>query len=196
MRVRHLLPGVICCAAIGSLVLAVASAQTPATPAPGRGAPAPAARGRGGAGQAGAQGTLLQVMRGILYPASNVIFAAQSDDPAAIKPAADPATSPNPLTSSYGGWNAVENSGIALAEAASLLTIPGRRCSNGKPAPIQNADWQMWVQELRAAGMAAYKAAQMKNQDAILDAAGTVSEACSHCHDKYREVPGGVANRC
>jgi cytochrome c556 len=65
-------------------------------------------------------------------------------------------------------------------------------CANGKPAPIQNADWQMWVQELRDAGMAAYTAAQKKNQDAILDAAGVVSEACQHCHDKYREVP----NRC
>jgi Cytochrome C' len=195
MQVRPMLPAVICCAAIGSLFLAGAAAQTGRAQAPSRGTPAPAARGRGTA-QPRAQGTLLQVMRGILYPASNVIFAAQSDDPAAIKPAADPATSPNPLTSSYGGWNAVENSGIALAEAANLLTIPGRRCSNGKPAPIQNADWQMWVQELRAAGMAAYKAAQAKNQDAILDAAGTVSEACSHCHDKYREVPGGVANRC
>jgi cytochrome c556 len=54
----------------------------------------------------------------------------------------------------------------------------------------------MWVQELRDAGMATYKAAQAKNQDAILEVAGVVSEACSHCHDKYREVPGGVKNRC
>jgi hypothetical protein len=160
-------------------------------------APAPARGGRGAAPAARVHGNLLQVMRGILYPASNVIFAAQSEDPATIKPATpDPATSPNPLTSSYGGWTAVENSGIALAEAANLLTIPGRMCSNGKPAPIQNADWQMWVQELRDAGMATYKAAQSKNMDAILDAAGVVSEACQHCHDKYREVPGGVKNRC
>lgn len=183
MRLRHIPFAALVCALIVTLVIAGAAAQAPAR----RRGPAPAAR---------VQGTLLQLMRGILYPASNVIFAAQSDDPAAIKPAADPSTSPNPLTSSYGGWTAVENSGIALAEAANLLTIPGRRCSNGKPAPIQNADWQMWVQELRDAGMATYKAAQSKNQDAILDAAGLVSEACSHCHDKYREVPGGNANRC
>ncbi|MBI4886791.1 MAG: hypothetical protein HY824_06840 [Acidobacteria bacterium] len=182
MRVRHRLSGVIYCAAIGTVLLAGAAAQTAPTQGPRRGGPPPAARGRGAAPRV--QGTLLQVMRGILYPASNVIFAAQTDDPAAIKPAPDPATSPNPLTSAYGGWNAVENSGIALAEAASLLTIPGRMCSNGRPAPIQNADWQMWVQELRTAGMAAYKAAQAKNQDAILDAAGVVTEACSHCHDR------------
>ena len=90
----------------------------------------------------------------------------------------------------------MENAGIAMAEAANLLTIPGRSCSNGKPVPIQNADWQMWVQELRDAGMATYKAAQAKNQDAILDAAGSVSEACAHCHDESRDMPGGVANRC
>jgi hypothetical protein len=186
MRVRNRICGVIASYGIVTMCFAAAAAQTPA-PARGRGA-APAAR---------VQGNLLQVMRGILYPASNVIFAAQSDDPATIKPATpDPATSPNPLTSSYGGWTAVENAGIALAEAANLLTIPGRMCSNGKPAPIQNADWQMWVQELRDAGMATYKAAQAKNQDAILEAAGVVSEACQHCHDKYREVPGGVKNRC
>jgi hypothetical protein len=186
MLVRKMLLGVIASVAACTFLLAGVRAQAPA-PARGRGA-APAAR---------VHGTLLQVMRGILYPASNVIFAAQSDDPATIKPATpDPATSPNPLTSSYGGWTAVENAGIALAEAANLLTIPGRMCSNGKPAPIQNADWQMWVQELRDAGMATYKAAQSKNQDGILEAAGVVSEACSHCHDKYREVPGGVKNRC
>jgi hypothetical protein len=186
MRVRTVLLGVVVSVAVGAVLLGGVAAQAPA-PARGRGA-APAAR---------VHGTLLQVMRGILYPASNVIFAAQSDDPATIKPATpDPATSPNPLTSSYGGWTAVENAGIALSEAANLLTIPGRMCSNGKPAPIQNADWQMWVQELRDAGMATYKAAQSKNQDAILEAAGVVSEACSHCHDKYREVPGGVKNRC
>jgi hypothetical protein len=133
-------------------------------------------------------GMLIQVMRGILFPASNVIFAAQATDPATVKPADDPSTSPNPLSSSYGGWTAVENAGIALAEAANLLTIPGRVCSNGRPAPIQNADWQMWVKGLREAGMASYKAAQSKSVDAMFDASDVMTTACSNCHDKYREV--------
>jgi hypothetical protein len=182
MRIRQMTGAAIVCAGIGAVVAAHPStrAQGALSNVEGQGQPARV------------HGNVLQVMRGILYPASNVIFAAQSDDPAAIKPAADAATSPNPLTSVYGGWTAVENAGIAIAEAANLLTIPGRVCANGKPAPIQNADWRMWVQELRDAGMATYKAAQAKNQDAILEAAGVVSEACSHCHDKYREVP----NRC
>lgn len=182
MRIRQMTSAAIVCVGIGAVVAAHPStrAQGALSNVEGQGQPARV------------HGNVLQVMRGILYPASNVIFAAQSDDPAAIKPAADASTSPNPLTSVYGGWTAVENAGIAIAEAANLLTIPGRQCANGKPAPIQNADWRMWVQELRDAGMATYKAAQAKNQDAILEAAGVVSEACSHCHDKYREVP----NRC
>jgi cytochrome c556 len=61
---------------------------------------------------------------------------------------------------------------------------------------VQNADWQMFVQELRDAGMEASKTARTKNQDAILEAASTVADACRHCHQKYREVPGGFAKRC
>src|SRR3982751_1166766 len=56
---------------------------------------------------------LLQLMRGTLYPASNVLFAAQ-DDLSKQPAAADAATSPNPLTSTYGGWTAVENAGLAI----------------------------------------------------------------------------------
>jgi hypothetical protein len=143
-------------------------------------------------------GNLLQVMRGVIYPASNVVFAAQ-EDPAAVKPAADPSTSPNPLSSSYGGWTAVENAGISLAESANLLTIPGRVCSNGKPVPMANADWGPFVQDLRDAGMAVYKAAQSKNEDMVLDAVDKMTISCSNCHDVYREktnAQGGLAARC
>src|SRR5438128_2400855 len=106
------------------------------------------------------QGDLRQVMRGILFPNSNVIFAAQDKNPADIKPAKDPTLATDPLASTYGGWTAIENSGIALAEASNLLTIPGRMCSNGRPVPIQNDDWKKLVQGLRDAGMSTYKAAQ------------------------------------
>ena len=34
--------------------------------------------------------TLAQLMRGILYPASNIVFAAQRDNPADFPPAKDP----------------------------------------------------------------------------------------------------------
>jgi cytochrome c553 len=135
-------------------------------------------------------------MRGVLYPNSNVIFAAQSTNPAEIKPAGDSSTATDPLQSTYGGWTAVENSGIALAEAANLLTIPGRKCSNGLDAPANNPDWPQFVQGLRDAGMKAYQAAKSKNQDSMLDVADAVATACANCHDKYRDVSGGEADRC
>jgi len=141
------------------------------------------------------EANLAQLMRGILCPASNVIFFAQSEDPEKVPPAKDPALATDPLANSYGKWQAVENSALALAEAANLLTIPGRKCSNGLPVPIGNADWPKFVQGLREAGMKAYKAAQAKDMDKILDAADTMTAACANCHDKYREKPA-LAERC
>jgi cytochrome c556 len=151
--------------------------------------PAPAAE----AGQV--HSNLAQLMKGILFPNSNVIFAAQGDDPAAVPPASDPSVATNPLAGAYGGWQAVENGALALAESANLLIIPGRQCANGRPVPMGNADWPGFVQGLRDAGMTAYKAAQAKNQDAILEAADAVATACANCHDKYREKPS-EADRC
>jgi hypothetical protein len=188
-------------ALIGLVVVAAAvishvglGAQAPAKPVRAKPAAAPARPAAG----ARVQGNLLQVMRGVIYPASNVVFAAQ-EDPAAVKPAEDPSVSPNPLSSTYGGWTAVENAGISLAESANLLTLPGRRCSNGKPVPMQNADWAPFVQGLRDAGMTVYKAAQSKNQDTMLEAVDQMTLACSNCHDVYREKTekqGGLAARC
>lgn len=178
----------------------VAAAQTPArkvtTQAPTRGAPAPApARGAAAPAAPKIEANLLQLMRGIMYPSSNVVFAAQNDI-STFTPAADPSTSPNPLTSTYGGWPAVENAALALAESANLVLLPGRVCSNGKPAPVRRADWVKFAQGLREAGMAAYKAAQSRNQDAMVDVSGTVADACSACHDVYREKKGGPGDRC
>lgn len=148
-----------------------------------------------GASVAAPPANLAQLMRGIVYPASNVIFAAQTQNPAEIKPAADPAMSPNLLTSTYGKWDAVENSSLALAEVATLLTVSGRKCSNGVDVPVKNPDWPKFVAALRQAGMVAYKAAQSKDQDKIVDAANDVTAACENCHEKYREKPD-LAQRC
>jgi hypothetical protein len=101
----------------------------------------------------------------------------------------------DPLANTYGKWQAVENSALAIVEAANLLTLSGRKCANGIDVPIKNPDWPKYVQRLRDAGMEAYKAALSKNQDTITDASGTLSEACAACHDKYREKPT-LADRC
>ncbi len=170
-----------------SASLMAQTAAPKATPAPAK----PAAAGP--AMQVKAD--LRQLMRGTLFPSSNIIFAAQDQNPADVPPAKDPATATNLLASAYGKWEAIENSGLALSEVANLLMLPGRKCANGRDVPIRNGDWPKFVQGLRDAGMVVYKAAQTKNQDKIVDAADVMTTACANCHDKYREKPN-LADRC
>jgi hypothetical protein len=147
-------------------------AQTPASPTP------PAAN-------------LNQLMQGLFFPHSNVVFAPQRVNPAEIKRAAEPSGSTDPLTGVFGGWNAVETSALTLIEASDLLMTPGRTCSNGKPVPLDQPDWVKMVNDLRAAGRVAYQAALSKNIDKMFDAAEVLNVACSNCHNKYRR-----ATRC
>ena len=190
MRIRNVVfMLVVCVVSVMLLFSGVVAAQAPAT-------------GGGSAQGATAQppsqqihGSLLQVMRIIVFVNSNVIFTAQSVDPATMERDDFESISPSAMTGLYGGWQAVENAGLALAEAANLLTIPGRRCSNGRPVPMQNADWPKFVQGLRDAGMAAFKAAQTKNQDAIVEVSETVTVACANCHERYGDVEP-LINRC
>jgi len=140
---------------------------------------------------------LNQLMRGVLYPAANVVFSVQSDDPAAVTPVPgqDPSMATDPLTSTFGGWQAVENAALALAESANLLLVPGRVCSNGVPAPMADPAWATFVQEVRDAGLKAYTAAQVKDRDKVSALSETVSAACAHCHRKWRDRKT-PANRC
>ncbi len=117
-------------------------------------------------------GTLKQVMRGILLPASDALFAVQDKAPA-----------------NDAEWAVLENYGIAIAEAATLINMPGRLRSNGQPVPIHNADWVKFSDGLVAAGQAAYKAALTKKQDTVAGVADQLSEACANCHDVYRDAP-------
>src|SRR5271170_2921864 len=125
MRFRNLAFALLVCAGAATFFVGYSEAQG----------------GAGGAAQPKAQttakssaaaqvdGNLAQVMRGILFPNANVIFFTQSNNPADVKPASDPSLATDPLADTYGQWVAVENSALALSEAANLLTIPGRKCS-------------------------------------------------------------------
>ena len=157
-------------------------AQTPATTS------APAAE---------VHADLNQLMRGVLYPAANVVFFAQGDDPGAVKfvPGHDPSMATDPLTSTFGGWQAVENASLALAESANLLLMPGRVCSNGTPVPVKDPAWTTFVQQVRDTSMLAYKAAQAKDQDKMIAISEPLSASCAGCHRKWRDRKT-PANRC
>ena len=82
----------------GVVAMAVVQAQAPAATKPA--APKPAA-GAAPAARYRTHGNLNQVMRGILFPNSNVVFAAQSEDFAKIAQDKDPSTATDPLRGVY-----------------------------------------------------------------------------------------------
>ena len=131
-------------------------------------------------------GTLAQVMRGILFSNSNLIFDVQTRDPAAPPEADSRATATSAFAGIYAGWQAVENAAVALAEAQHLITMDGRLCENGRPVPVQQADFVKYAQELGEAGRAALKIAQSKDRDALIEVTNQVAGACENCHSVYR----------
>ena len=144
-----------------------------------------------------AAGDLAEVMRSILFPNSNLIFDAQSGDPAAPpEESADGTSTTARFAGIYTGWEQVENAAIALAEAANLITLP-RLCENvdddparnGEPVPIDSEDWKQYVAGLRTAGMrtAEWARLQQYDEDEVLMVTGDLAEACSNCHSVYRD---------
>jgi cytochrome c556 len=62
---------------------------------------------------------------------------------------------------------------------------------------VERDDFKKYAQGLVDAGMAAYKAAQSKNLDAMIEVTGTVSDACAACHEVYRDKgEAGSPERC
>jgi mono/diheme cytochrome c family protein len=163
----------------------------PAPPGP------PPSQAAGSATAFPAYGNLAQVMRGILFPASNLIFTVQTIDPGAPTPPVTQSASEKFSialwgTGIYKGWEIVDYAAIAIAEAAPLMLTPGRRCENGKPVPVNDPRWIKLSKEMAEAGMAAYRAAQTRNQETVSDMTGALSESCSNCHSVYRDRRGGA----
>jgi hypothetical protein len=180
---------------IGFLAAAVAGISGQA-PARGRGSAAPTPR-------AGAppkpDATLAQLMRGVLFPNSNLLFDVQQNDPGAPKQAGSVAGANATATYAnvYTGWQVVEGAAAALEESADLMLKPGRVCSNGKPAPTTRADFVKFAGDLREAGRKALAAANARNQQQVSDITNDLADACSSCHEVYRDKgPAGSPERC
>ncbi len=133
-------------------------------------------------------GNLAQVMRGILFPNSNILFDVQSTDPGNPPPVAAGGGATATFSGIYAGWQMVENAAIALGESANLINIPGRRCQNGRPVPMLQANWAVFTQQLKDAADVMLVAARAENQEAASDATNDVAEACYVCHEVYRDV--------
>jgi quinoprotein glucose dehydrogenase len=157
-------------------------------------------------------GNMAQLMRGVFFPNSNLIFTVQTRDPAA--PAAAAATDTQAGFSFvdwgagiYKGWELIDNAAIALADASPLMLTPGVRCENGRLAPVTDADWIKFTEELIAVSTRVYRLSQTRNQEAVSEATGDLSDACANCHRAYRDIrvpgrtldpgdPSNKATRC
>src|SRR5687768_5564735 len=142
-------------------------------------------------------GTLAQLMRSVFFPNSNLIFTVQTRDPAAPVPPPPP-TAQGVGTSVfewgmaiYAGWPVVENAAAALADASPLMLTPGLRCENGNLAPVNDADWIRFTEDTIAVAKRTLRLSQTRNQDAVSEITGDLSDACAACHQAYRDVGRG-----
>jgi Cytochrome C' len=144
-------------------------------------------------------GTLAQVMRGIYFPNANLIFDVQKIDPGAPKKksAEGGGSATDTYGNAYTGWEVVENAAVALTDGVDLILAPGRSCQNGKPVPYRQADFQKFAGDMRKAGLAVLQAAHTRNQEKVSDATNDLADACSNCHEVYRDKgPADSPARC
>jgi hypothetical protein len=142
-------------------------------------------------------GNMAQVMRGILFPSSNIIFNAQAEDPGAPRAAYDQGKGAFSWAAwgagIYSQWEMVDYAALAIAEAAPLLMTPGRRCENGKPVPLTDPEWIKATNDMVETGKAIYQWSQGRSVEGIDDIAGRLADACLNCHVVYRDKPGGTS---
>lgn len=183
---EHLKMNRLCCLMMTMTLLVAACTSEP--PAPVQPA-APAAK---------PYANLNELMRAVPFIHSNVLFDTQSNDPEGKELKTSKSFLVYSLgdTDVYAKWGGVEASAMAISEAANLLLIPGRRCLNGLPVPVEREDWKKYAAGLAAAGQAAYEAAKTKNMDKMLEVAETLTNACAACHDVYRDVDQVGKMRC
>src|SRR5579862_4229365 len=148
------------------------------------------------------EGNLAELMRAIAFPNANIIFNTQLKDPGA-QPKKALAQSPFDYTewgaTIYPGWLAVDQAAVAIAESAPLLLTPARRCQNGKPVPVDRADWKQYVSALVDVGKLAHQVSQKRDYDAFMEISEKLNDACANCHKVYRDkggTEGSGATRC
>jgi mono/diheme cytochrome c family protein len=146
-------------------------------------------------------GNLAELMRSIAFPNANIIFNLQVKDPGTEKPG--PAPVPFDYVkwgaTIYPGWLAVDQAALALAEAAPLLLTPGRRCQNGRPAPVDRADYRQYVADMVKVAQDAYSVSKSRNFEAFVAISDKLNTACANCHMVYRDKggpEGSGAARC
>ncbi len=106
--------------------------------------------------------TVNQLMKAIVIPTSDAIFQVAMKAPETDEE-----------------WTVMQNNALTLAESGNLLMIGSRAKDQG--------DWIKAAQALVNAGTVAFKAAEAKNEDALIEAGDQVYATCEGCHSRYME---------
>ncbi len=105
-----------------------------------------------------------QLMKAIIIPSSDAAFQVAMETPEDDE-----------------AWTAVQNSALTLAESGNLLMIGNRAKDQG--------DWVKAAQALVDEATVALRAAEAKNEDALLEAGDRLLRTCSGCHRQYKKSP-------
>jgi hypothetical protein len=106
-------------------------------------------------------GTVSQLMIDIIYPSSDALFYIERTPPKTDH-----------------DWNVIRANALTLAESGNLLLMGYRQ-----------RDQDRWVKDTKLmidAGTAAFRAAQKKDMQAILDLNDQLYQSCVVCHKDYR----------
>jgi hypothetical protein len=132
-------------------------------------------------------------MRAVAFPNANIIFNVQLKDPG-IPVKKDLANNAFDYvewgSTIYPGWQSIDLASLALAETAPLFLTPGRSCQNGKPVPVDRADWKQYTKDLVDVARIARKEAQARNFEGFVDVSEKLNDACANCHKVYRDRGG------
>ncbi len=105
--------------------------------------------------------SVAQIMLAMSYPASDAIFYVERNPP-----------------KNDSDWEMLARQGLVVAESGNLLMMPGRARDQGK--------WMEDAKLMVEAGAAAFKAARMKDLQAVLALNGQLEASCVTCHQDYR----------
>jgi cytochrome c556 len=91
-------------------------------------------------------------------------------------------------------WANLEEHATQIAAAGALVSLAGTGVND--IVWTGSAGWQKWTRAMSDAGLAALKASQEKNLDALVAANGQLVDACEGCHKEFKpELPSeGIAH--
>lgn len=81
-------------------------------------------------------------------------------------------------------WDNIVEHATQVAAAGALIRLEG--AGPNDRTFVQQPDWQKFGAAVSAAGMAALRAAEAKNQGALVNANGQLVEACEGCHKRFK----------